>query len=676
LTDYVRRVVVAAALMAAGSGEAAAAVTFADIAPTVYSRCSPCHHSGGDAPFSLTTFEEVRRRSRQIAEVTRSGYMPPWKPSPASGPFLGDRRLTPAEIARFQQWADDGALRGDRTPAPPTFNSAWLHGPPDLVLALPAYTLRSDGPDVFRNFVVAIPGSTARYVRGFQFRPGNRAVHHANIRIDPTSASRLLDDADPQAGYEGLILNSAEYPDGQFLGWTPGQAPPPGSPDAEWRLPPGGDFVVQLHMQPTGKEEIVQPTIGLYFTDQPPTSTPVMLRLGRQNIDIRAGDSRHRVTDSFVLPVDASVLAIQPHAHFRAREVTAVARFADGVRRTLIHIADWDFRWQDQYRFTDPVRLPAGTSLDIEVIFDNSPANPRNPDRPPQRVEWGWRSSDEMADVWMQFQARTDADRFRLGAVARRKMAAEQAVGSEVLVTRNPDYVALRNDAAVTYLELGRPEDALRHFAAVVQLSPASAVARYNEGVALEALGRRAEAADRYRRAIEIDPLYSAAHNNLGGMLAIDGRVDEAVARFREAIRLDARNAEARCGLARALTISRRAADAVVEFKTAVTLRPDWPACLVPYAWLLAAHSSPAIRRPSEAVAVARRAVVLTGNEDAAALDALAVAFASDGQFEAAVDAGERAIALAARGRSLVMADAVRERVALYRQRKPFVVPE
>src|SRR6185295_9985948 len=122
--------------------------------------------------------------------------------------------------------------------------------------------------------------------------------------VDPTPASRVLDQADPAPGYEGVVLHSAVYPDGHFLGWTPGQAPPPAS-DLAWTLSGGTDLVVQLHMRPTGRSEQITPLVGLYFTEKPPPRIPAIIRLGRQNVDIPAGAADHRVVDSFVLPVDA-----------------------------------------------------------------------------------------------------------------------------------------------------------------------------------------------------------------------------------------------------------------------------------------------------------------------------------------------------------------------------------
>jgi tetratricopeptide (TPR) repeat protein len=278
-----------------------------------------------------------------------------------------------------------------------------------------------------------------------------------------------------------------------------------------------------------------------------------------------------------VLPVDAEVRAIQPHAHYRARGVSASAILPDGARRPLILIRNWDFNWQDQYRYAAPFWLPAGTRIEMEYIFDNSSANPRNPSQPPTRVQWGWRSADEMADVWIQVMTRSDADRVRLNGDVRRKMAEEDVVGCEALIAREPDYVDLRNDAASLYLELGQPARALTHFAVVSRLQPESAVARYNVGVALEAAGRTAEAAREYEAAIERDPAYSVAHNNLGSLRLGQGRLDEALGHFERAVASGPANAEAQNNLGAMLMASGDAPGAIAHLREATRLRPVYP---------------------------------------------------------------------------------------------------
>jgi tetratricopeptide (TPR) repeat protein len=344
--------------------------------------------------------------------------------------------------------------------------------------------------------------------------------------------------------------------------------------DLAWRLEAGADLVVQLHMQPTGKPERIRPSIALYFTPDAPSRTPAIVRLGRQNLDIPVGASTHRVTDAYVLPVDAELRAIQPHAHYRARSVEVWATEPGGVRRPLIRIRDWDFNWQDQYRYAAPFWVVAGTTIEMTYLFDNSDANPRNPDKPAVRAGWGWRSSDEMADVWIQLMTRTEPDRERLARDIRHKMAVEDAVGCEALIAREPDYADLRNDAASLYMELGLPELALRHFTAVSRLQPQSAVAHYNVGVALEASGRNAEAAREYEAALRLDPDYSVAHNNLGTLRLTEGRLEDARRQYEQAVASAPANAEAQNNFGATLLGSGDAAAALAHLRDAIRLRP------------------------------------------------------------------------------------------------------
>jgi tetratricopeptide (TPR) repeat protein len=662
-----------AVALASASQPAAKSVTFsADVAPIIQSRCVTCHRTDGDAPFSLASLDDVRRRASMIVSVTKSRYMPPWKPAPGAGDFHGSRRLPDEEIAIIERWVLGGMASGEAQETTSAIGRGpeWERGRPDLILQLPAYELRPGGQDVFRNFVVTVPGGPTRIVRGMQFRPGNRAVHHANIRIDRTAASRRLDDADPMPGYEGIIARSADFPDGQFLGWTPGQVAPVLSDATSWQLPGGSDIVVQLHLRPTGSAEHIAPVIGLYFGDRLPAHAPTMIRLGKQDVDIPAGASAYTIIDSFVLPVAVDVLAIQPHAHYRARSVEAQAILPDRSRRPLIRIDDWDINWQDRYVYESPLPLPAGTRLAMSFVFDNTVANPRNPDRPPMRARWGWRSTDEMADVWIQVTTSSREDRARLGRVIGEKMLAEDAIGTEVLLQREPDHLLLRNDAAQIYMALGQPANALRHFSAVSALTPASAPARFNEGVALEALGRVADAAAKYRDAIRLDPRYAPALNNAGALALRDGRTVDARAAFERAVDADPANADARANLGLSLIGDGESDAGLRQLERALDITPGLVGGLAPHVLLLAAHADPSARRPAAAFALAER-VARAATDRAAALDALAICHAALGRFDEAVQIAGAALS-AAPAKSL--SAAIQARIALYRKQQPFVL--
>jgi hypothetical protein len=542
----------------ARSPERLALLTYSkNVAPLIQDRCAMCHHGGGSAPFSLTTYAETKRHAAQIAEVTRRRFMPPWKADPSDGPFVGQHPLSGTEIQLLEDWADAGAPEGDPHDAPPPrrWAEGWQLGTPDLVITLAQpYTLPPDGTDLFRIFAIPIPTDRVRFVRGLEFRPGNpKVVHHANIRVDPTAASRRLDEADTAPGYDGVIARSAEYPDGHFLGWTPGQVSPLLPPDLSWRLEPHTDLVVELHMQPSGKREAVAPSIGFYFSDTPPARTPAMLRLGRQSIDIPAGESHYTITDSFTLPVDADVEAVQPHAHYRARDVRGLATLPDGTTKRLIDIADWDFRWQHVYRFVTPLKLPKGTTLSMQYVYDNSPSNPRNPQVPPLRARWGQRSSDEMGDLWIQVLTRDDHDLDVLSRAFRPKVAAEDVLGYEAEIEKHPDDVGLHDSVAMLYLELGRHEPAIAHFRRSTVLAPQSAQAHYNLGTALTLARRLDDAAASFRDALRLDPSYANAHNNLGNVLLAQGRNEEAIHEFREVLRLQPASEAAKKNLEAAL---------------------------------------------------------------------------------------------------------------------------
>ena len=649
-----------------------------DVAPIIFTKCAGCHHAGGDAPFGLTTYDEVRRRAALIASVTDNRYMPPWKPEPGFGDFLDTRRLDTAQIDILSRWAVAGAPEGPpgRLPALPRWSGGWQHGEPDLVLELPSYTVHAGGADVFRNFVVTVPGIGTHYVRGLQFRPRSRAVHHANIRVDRTLASRMLDLADSEAGYEGLILHSADYPSGHFLGWTPGQAPPPGGSDLAWRLDGGSDLVIQLHLRPTGKAEDIHPLVGLYFTDTAPATTPSIVRLGRQNLDIAAGASDFHVTDSFVLPVDSEVHAIQPHAHYRATQVRAWATLPDGTTRPLVRIDQWDLNWQDQYRYASPFWLPAGTIIASEYTFDNSGSNVRNPSQPPDRVTWGWRSSDEMADVWVQVLTRSEADRAVLQQHIDVKMLTEDAVGCEVLLQREPNHVPLRNDAALIYMRLGKPAQALPHFEAVTRLDPQSASAWYNEGVALEAVGSKADAANRYERALRLKPDYAAAHINLGGLMVGEGRLEAARRQYDLAIVAAPDNADAHANLAFVLAAGLNTDLALVELDHALQLDPERLPRLTPFVWLLVAHRDEGARRAAPGRRLADRIVSATARRNPDALDALAAAEAAVGAFDEAVTTATEALRLVPGGETSPLGQDIRKRINLYREHRAFTLPQ
>lgn len=670
-------VALAACLLAAPL-RAAEPVTFTrDVAPIVFRHCTACHRPGEIGPFSLQTYRDARQRMTLIADTTKRRVMPPWKPEPSPGLFQDDRSLSDAEIQTLQDWAAQGGPEGDPRdlPAVPSFAQGWQLGTPDVVVTMPeAYTLRPDGPDLFRTFVLPIPIPRARYVRAIEFRPGpGRGVHHANIGVDRTRSSRRLDAADPEPGYVGGMVQDAAYPPGHLLGWTPGQQPRPSPDGMQWRLETDSDLIMQLHLQPTGKPEPIQASVGFFFTDTPPTRTPLGLRLGSETIDIAAGQASYEIRDTYVLPVDAEVLAVQPHAHNVGREMYAEALLPDGHVQPLITILDWDFRWQDVYRYAKPIALPQGSTIRMRFTYDNSATNPRNPFQPPQRIVWGQNTTNEMGDLWVQLVPAHAADLALLGDdIATKTRLEDIAAYTRVLDSdpKNP----LRHDAVgMLYLQDGRPQEAVSHFRASLRLNNDSAPTHYNLGLALSMLRQYPEATREYEAAVRIDPNHAEAHNNLGAMLHVAGRLDDAAPHYRKAFELRPENAEARSNLGRLLLLQGKAAEAASQFEQALAVHPESVSALTGLAWIRATSSDAPLRRPGQAVALAERARQLSRGQDPQAFDALAAAYAALGEYEQAARAGVAGIQIALAGGQQLLAAEMRDRVLLYEQRKPFI---
>jgi tetratricopeptide (TPR) repeat protein len=663
-------------------------VTFTrDIAPLIFEHCTPCHRPGDAAPFSLLTYHDVSLRAAQIVRVTTARQMPPWKPEPGHGDFAEARRLTEQQIAVIQRWVLQGAVEGHQADLPPTpqWPSDWQLGKPDVVVTMPeSYPLEGGGQDVFRTFVLPIPTSERRHVKGLEFRAGgSKAVHHANMKIDRTRASRRQDDEQPGPGFEGGAGRTAQFPDGHFLGWTPGQVPHMLPDEMAWQLDPNSDLVVQAHLMPTDGSEPVRISVALYFSNQPPTRLPYMLRLGRHDIDIPPGDKAHSILDTYVLPVDVELLSVQPHAHLLARQVSGDARLPDGTMKSLIFIKDWDFRWQEVYKYREPVRLPKGTTLLVRFTYDNSAGNVRNHHRPPQRVTYGQTTHAEMGDLWLQVMTPTVGDRQVLDRHFVPKMVRDDIIGEEKTLEVTPNDVQLRDSLAVLYFESGRIADAIRQMEAAVRLRPARASGHYNLGTVFFQQQRFDAAGQAFAEAVKLKPDYSEAHNSLGIVQQIKGQADEAIASLGRAIQAWPDNIKAHYNLARMLASLGRVGEAISEYRTvlqkgpdgsearrspALDVAPEVTSALVDLAVILATSDEPGIWNPDEAVRLAERAAAVTGSRNATVLDALGVAYFSAGRTGEAVSTAQAALNLAVATGTPELVTQIRDRLALYRQ--------
>jgi len=503
--------------------------------------------------------------------------MPPWLPEPGHADFAGSRRMTTEEIALIKRWADSGAPEGNPVEAPssPVYNSDWQLGPPDLILEVDSpMQVPASGTDLFRNFILPFPLKQSKWVRAMEIKPGSpRVVHHANLILDRAETLRRTHPRDWRQGIPGMdvVVDAGEGfdPDGHFLDWKPDSSALVEPPGMAWRLDPGNDLVLNMHLKPTGKVESIRARIGLYFTPDAPTKLPILVQLEHDAaLNIPAGDASFVVEDKLTLPEAVDVLAIYPHAHYLGKRLEGWADLPNGSRKDLILIPNWDIDRQSIYRYAAPVSLPAGATLHMRYTYDNSAANPHNPNSPPIRVTNGNRSVDEMGHLWLQLLPHPAP-----GQKEDPREPILRAWMENVLEKSPSDPTALFNLASV---DMSQSEftDAASLYRQALKSRPNDARMRTALAAALLQSGDEPHAREELLAAIAADPTYPDAPYNLALIEAADGLLPQALSHLQTTLALEPANLDARHGLVALYAAQNQLPEAIREQKRVIALAP------------------------------------------------------------------------------------------------------
>lgn len=380
-----------------------APVTYArDVAPILFKNCLSCHRTGEVGPFPLETYRQAKTWAAAIKYDAMTRKMPPWKAAPGYGDFKDAHYLTDAEIATLARWADAGAPEGDpkATPRLPKFPQAaeWTLGKPDIILKSPRpYHLAADGKDVYRQFVLPIDFPEDMYVSGVEFKPDKRAVvHHMIAYLDPHAESVKLDGKESEPGYSVPGTGIGVRDDMFIAGWAPGGRPSLLPDGTAFRLKKGSKLVLQVHYSKNGAPQADQSSVALYLAKAPVEREMRVWAAVNTSFVLKPGVANQPVKAEMELPADVTVWSVAPHMHMLGKSMKMTARLPDGTEKPMIWIKAWDFNWQDSYLYREPMRLPKGTKVIAEAVYDNSDRNPNQPSLPPKEVRWGEQTTDEM----------------------------------------------------------------------------------------------------------------------------------------------------------------------------------------------------------------------------------------------------------------------------------------
>lgn len=360
-----------------------------DVAPILEKKCAACHTEGGIGPFAMSSYDMVKGFSPMIREVLRTDRMPPWNVDPHVSKFADDKSLTPAEIKTVVRWVEQGAPRGDgpdvlAANAKKRVVSEWPLGKPDLILELPKYTIPASGVVDYQRPIVVNPLTEGKWVKASTYVVNQRqAVHHF--------LSGYLKDV-PADG-KG---NEARW-GASMGGYAVGAESTLWPKNVGTYLPPGGAIGFQAHYTPFGKEVTDASKIGLYFYKDGEKPDLVMRNsvVVDNTIVIPAGEARHKETAYITFPKDALLYSAFPHAHYRGYASDLWLETPDGAKKLILAMPRYDFNWQREYTFAEPLKIPAGSRLIAHYWYDNSAQNPANPD-PKKTIVWGDQSWEEM----------------------------------------------------------------------------------------------------------------------------------------------------------------------------------------------------------------------------------------------------------------------------------------
>ena len=419
--------------LASAQSRPAAAPTFSkDVAPIFYKNCTVCHRPGEIGPFSMLTYAETRPWVKAIATQVTNGTMPPWHADPAYSTFINDRRLSPADKDTILKWVAAGAPEGSRAdlPAAPVYSSGWSIGQPDAVFEMTeAYPVPPNGTIDYKHFEVPTNLTEDKWIQAFEFKPEARAVvHHIIVYARPPrrpapAAAAAPTAAPPAAGaprptppftmapgmntppeHRTTMAKQATPNDrpvpkegmGPFVaGFAPGQAIRVYQEGTAMKLQAGSTLIFQVHYTAGGKPVTDRSKIGFVWAKSAPRQELITVPLINGNFTLKAGSPSTQVDAQMTFNQDTTLWSILPHTHVRGKEWKVEVTYPDGRSEIVLAVPKYDFNWQTDYVFKEPLKLPKGTSLKTMAWYDNSSGNKSNPD-PSVDVHWGEQTWEEM----------------------------------------------------------------------------------------------------------------------------------------------------------------------------------------------------------------------------------------------------------------------------------------
>jgi hypothetical protein len=372
-----------------------------NISPLLKNKCLTCHTPEGVAPWSMDNYEKIRSWGPMMREAIRTQRMPPWHADPQYGTFKEDASLTTQETYNLVAWIEQdmpyGSGQDPLLAIEDSLHQKKSKNPADLTFSFEEdYLIPAQGKDVFVNIEANNIITQDIWVKAIRIKPSNyRVVHHANIVIIPDTKTLPQED-DLLFKEEWLEQTGEKAMEGRMIaGYSPGSQMLTLPEDTGFFIPKGSKMVFYMHYIPTGKPEKDRTEVQLYLHPKPPRYIQSVKVISNRKINIKPEEKEYFLEAQHTFENDILLTAIQPHMHYRGKSMRFYAYYPDGKSEILLSVPNYKFRWQRIYTLAKPKKIPSGTTLRVEGIYDNSSQNPNNPDST-QRVSYGPGNQQEM----------------------------------------------------------------------------------------------------------------------------------------------------------------------------------------------------------------------------------------------------------------------------------------
>lgn len=388
-----------------------------DIAPILYTNCTGCHHVGALAPNPLMTYTEAYNYRHLIKQYVDANYMPPWPPDHKYKRLAHERVISQSDKDKISQWVLAGAPEGNvnDAPAPPTYTTTGSElSSIDYSAKMQDYVVNTS-TDLYRCFIINTNFTTDKFASEIEVIPGNREiVHHVLVYEDTTQAVVVKDSADAGAGYTSFFGTGSN--DSRLIGeWVPGTAPIKFPPGMGLRIRKNTRLILQVHYPKGTYLELDSTRVNIRFAPGVLREVFLVPAISENNLvngplvippnAVQNFTAASTATINTTLPFGAfTILSVAPHMHLIGKDVKVFSiEKGTGDTLPLINIPRWDFKWQGIYNFRNPIKIVEGSTLVAHASYDNTDANPNNPNSPPIQVVHGESTSDEMLLVFFAF---------------------------------------------------------------------------------------------------------------------------------------------------------------------------------------------------------------------------------------------------------------------------------